>query len=147
MEILNWSYNGEKGVVELTIEQANTTETLLVEVPETTLIEMSSVVPAIFEKKKVNEMLDLIYKIEKEQLLSVEALAKKMDELEKAHAEVRDELSVGNLSKEDILALSVKSKDLVGVKALFTDKRHMIKLLGMKEAELRLRLAKMQAGY
>lgn len=147
---LNWIYNPENNVLEVSFEIESSDgiiETKILEIPETSLIEMSALVPALSEKQKMVEMLNLIYKIQEEQLLTVDGINSELSELIKEHTSVREELSQGNLTKEDILALSTKSKDLTGVKTVYAERRHLIKLLTAKEADLRAKLAKMQAGY
>lgn len=149
MQILNWTYNPEKKCVDLIVDkgEGKSIETVTIELQESMLIDISAMVPALSEKQKMEEHLRKIYALKEKQLLTFDELCNKMNELEEEHSTVRDELSQGNLTKEDILALTSRSKDLVGVKALFTEKRHMVKWLGMEEAKLRAELAKMQAGY
>lgn len=149
MQVLSWNYNSEKGVIELIVEKdEKSAETVVYELAESQLLEMADIIPALSEKKKLIDMINLIYKIEEEECLTVEALSAKIDELEEEHRKIREKLNNDKktLSKEQIMALTAQSNDLKSVKALcVSDKRHLIKLLQMKASQKRAELAKMIA--
>jgi hypothetical protein len=142
----NWRYNSEKGVIELLVSIPNQTEELVIIVTETALSEIMDLIPSLQEERQIRDLLNKIKNIQQQRLLTIEDIDKKADELRNLHAKIRDELSQPNISKNDILAISAKSKDLSAEKAVLETKRHLVRMLAMEESKLRAELAKILVG-
>jgi len=146
MKFLNYNYNSDEHVIEITASLDNG-DIDIVQIPDSVIIEMTSIVPALAEEKMAQDLLKKMYSMKEEQRLTVEYICQKIEEYEKLHEEIRDELSVPNLTKEEISALTAKSNDLSKVKTLLDTKRHTVKLIDLQIAALSTKIAKIQAGF
>jgi hypothetical protein len=158
MEFLSYSYNSQTQCFELLYQDGD--EQKKTEISVEMFTEMASVLPIIAEQKMAREILAEGYRIRKEQLHTIEEIAKKLKVLEKEHLDIRNRLQGTvrrNLTvtdkneilaiKNEIAAIAAESKDLNGNKVILDTTRHITKQLEIRIMEARNKVQALEAGF
>jgi hypothetical protein len=143
-DVVSWKLNPSTECIELTVKLPDNTEAI-VEVPETKFAEMIEMIPALEDEKKLKDLLDTLYRVRKERLLTVEGLGKECEVMTGKHEDLQTRLKNCH-DKTTLFALTAESKDLGTEKVIIDTKRHLIGLLIREEGKIRADIAKQQAG-
>jgi len=152
-DVVSWKLNPATDCIELTVNMPksaipevaqNEPDQAIVEVPETKFAEMIDILPTLEDKKKLKDLLDTLYKVRKDRLLTIDALSKECEEMKKLHEDLRKRFQ-GCHDKTTLFALTAESKDLGTEKVIIDTKRHLIGLLIREEGKIRADIAKQQS--
>jgi hypothetical protein len=146
MEYISYKWNQEKSVFEILVD-IGTEQPVVLEISKDTLIDMANILPALKEQKLIEDVMVEYYRVMKEQALSIEQILKDGEKLEKLHEDLRKELSDPALDKNEIMAMSARSKDLGTSKVILDTKRHLLKMGEMTLAKLHNRQLALEAGF
>jgi hypothetical protein len=116
----------------------------IVEVPETKFAEIIDLIPALEDSKKLKDLLDTLFRVRKERLLTIEELSKECEAMTKKHEDLQGRLKSCS-DKVTLFALTAESKDLGTEKVIIDTKRHLIGLLIREEGKIRADIAKQQS--
>jgi len=98
------------------------------------------------QEKKIRELLELIYEIQKKRLTRVDDLEGKLLDRVKDYEEAINGLKKSNNDKLEILKWQAVIQAIGGLKTLMTERRHLSRLSYQEEGELSLRLRQLQSG-
>jgi len=97
------------------------------------------------EEKRINELMDQIHDIIKKRLLTADKIAEDLAEFTKEANDIAKQFDQAK-SKIDTMICNGKLKVVDVKRANIDKKRHLIKLLTLEEAALRLKLERLKRG-
>lgn len=144
MEAVNWRIENETLILTCTDV---TGKKIDVTIPPDILKEIIIHAPPT-EAKHIRELIKMIRRIRKEQLLEIEEIAKENKKLLQEDEQARQALMNKNqtTNKTEVNRWSAVIRAVASKKALLQERRHLAKLLDNKEAELRVKLIKLMRG-
>lgn len=140
MNASNWKYNHKTESVEITMDTGD-----IVVIPKDTFINVINIMPEFDDEYQIRELLEKLWAIKQRRLMLYEELDNEVQKLRILHADIRKSLSTAK-SKMEVYRLSAQTKDLAAEKVLLGEKREIIKLLNVQEANLKGQLAKIIVG-
>jgi len=140
MNVTQCKFNHALNTVELTMDNGE-----VVSISQDSFIAMIKTLPEFDEEFQIRELLKKLWEIREKRLLTYDKLDKEVDDLRAQHKTIRGDLATAK-DRLRVLALMGMTKDLAAEKVTLGERRMLIKLLGIEEANLKGQLAKILVG-